>query len=419
MIFVLIAFFQALNLTLITGPFNELLTKVFQYLPQLLGAMVLLVIAWLIATGLKLLITRGLTAVKLDEKLADKAGLESTEKIPLSKSLSEVAYWLVFLLFLPAILTALSLQGILEPVQGMINKLLDFLPNILTAAVILLIGWFVATIVKRIVTSLLVAVGVDRLSERVGLHSVLGMLKLSGLIGLIVYVFILIPIIIAALNALALDAITIPASNMLNQILETLPAIFAAVLILMISYILAKILSGFVTNLLKNLGFDNIFIKAGVVKDTVEEPWTPSNLAGYLILVVILLFATMEAFNTLGFENISMLLTEFTIFGGHVLLGLVIILLGLILANFAASAVKASKVSQAGLFANIVKIAVLILAGAMGLRQMGIANEIINIAFGLLLGAIAVAAAISFGIGGRDLAAKKLEEWNNSISDKS
>ena len=67
---------------------------------------------------------------------------------------------------------------------------------------------------------------------------------------------------------------------------------------------------------------------------------------------------------------------------------------------------------------NIAKIAILIFVGAMGLRQMGIANEIINMAFGFTLGAIAVALAIAFGIGGRDMAAKKLEEFDKCLKEE-
>ncbi len=69
------------------------------------------------------------------------------KSIPISKSLGDIAYWLVFLIFLPGILGALNLGGLLEPIQGMLNKILDFLPNILTAAIIVLVGWFVAKIV--------------------------------------------------------------------------------------------------------------------------------------------------------------------------------------------------------------------------------------------------------------------------------
>ncbi len=413
MAFVLVAFFEALNLTIITEPLNKLLSRIFSYAPQILGAGILFIVAWLIATVVRKLIVVSLQATKIDEKLSATAGTEESKQIPLSKSLGDIAYWLVFLLFLPAILGALELGGILEPVQSMLNKILDFLPNVLTAAIIILIGWFVAKIIRQIVTGLLSAVGMDRLSEKVGLSSVLGDKNLSGLTGLIIYILVLIPIAIAALNTLKLDAITHPASNMLNQTLDAIPKIFAAAVILILSYVIAKIIAGFIENLLSGLGFDKIFVQLGLTKEVQEGTKSPSKLVGYIVLVAMMLFAFAEAFDTLGFETLNKLVAEFTVLGGHILLGLIIFMLGLFFANIAADAVKASGVANASFLATVTRIAILVFAGAMGLRYMGLANEIIVIAFSFLLGSVAVAAAIAFGIGGKDIAAQKLKEWNN------
>ena len=143
MVFVLVAFFQALGLTLITEPLNRFLSQLFQYLSQVLGAGLLVLLAWILATALRFIVSRVLNAVKIDERLGDQAGIEEEGRVPLSKSLADAVYWLVFLLFLPAILSALNLEGLLLPVQGMINELLGFLPNLLAAGLILLVGWLV------------------------------------------------------------------------------------------------------------------------------------------------------------------------------------------------------------------------------------------------------------------------------------
>jgi hypothetical protein len=419
MLFVLIAFLQALGLTIVTQPLNRLLTQVFEYAPQLLGAGALLFLAWAVATGLRWVITRGLGAIKLDERLGSQAGLEA-ERVPLTKSIADAVYWLVLLLFLPAILTALDLQGLLGPVQGMVDKVLGFLPNLLAAGLIVAVGWFVARIVQRIVSNLLAAVGVDRLSERVGLTSVLGKQTLSGLLGLIIYVLILIPVLIAGLNALALEAVTQPASNMLNAILGAFPDIFAAALVLIIAYIVGRVVASLITNLLAGVGFNNILARLGLGQEPGEDARTPSEVVGYLVLVAIMLFATIEATRLLGFVLLADLVTEFVGFAAQVILGLIIFAVGLYLANLAAKTVEASGARQSGLLALAARVSILVLAGAMALRQMGLANEIINLAFGLLLGAIAVAAALAFGLGGRELAGRQLEEWRQSVkSDES
>ena len=119
----------------------------------------------------------------------------------------------------------------------MLGQVFAYLPNIVAAGLILVVGWFVARIVRRIVTGLLAAAGVDRLSERVGLGAALGRQTLSGLLGLLVYILILVPVLISALNALQIEAVTRPATNMLNTFLAAIPNIFAAAVVLAISYV--------------------------------------------------------------------------------------------------------------------------------------------------------------------------------------
>jgi hypothetical protein len=418
MVFVLIAFFQTLGLTIITEPLNRLLIQVFQYAPRLLGAGLLLLIAWIVASVLKFTISRVLTAAKIDERLGSSAGLEEEKRVPLAQTIGNAVYWLVFLLFLPAVLSALELEGLLQPVQGMINQILGFLPNIFAAGLILAIGWFVARIVQQIVTNLLAAVGADRLSERVGLAPVLGKQQLSGLLGLVVYVLILIPVLVATLNALALEAITQPASNMLNAILEAIPAIFAAILVVATAYVVGRVVAGLITNLLIGVGFNAILARLGLGKEPAEGERTASEIVGYLVLVAIMLFAAIEASRLLGFVLLANLVSQFTVFAGQVVLGLIIFAIGLYLANLAAKTVQASGVAQAGLLSMAAQVSILVLAGAMALRQMGLANEIINMAFGLLLGAVAVALALAFGLGGREAAAREIEEWLQSVKSK-
>jgi hypothetical protein len=417
MLFVLVAFFQTLGITLITEPLNNLLNRLFQFAPRLLGAVVLILLAWVIAKIMKSLVSRLLSVSKIDARLSSKAEIEK-EKLPLTKTLSDTIYWLVLLLFFPAILSTLGIEGLLRPVQGMLDKILVFLPNILTASIILLAGWFAARIIQRIVTSLLEAVGAEKLSERVGLASIIGKQKLSYIIGLIVYVLVLIPVLVATLNALQLEALTQPASKMLEVIILALPDIFVASLILIISYMIGRVVSTLVSNLLAGVGFNNILARLGLGKEISEGKWSPSAAAGYIVLLGIMLFAVTEASDKLGFTQLSNLLSQFILLSGHIILGLIIFAVGLFLANLASKAILTTSTAQARLFALSARLAIIILAVAMGLRQMGLANEIINLAFGISLGAIAVAAAIALGLGGREIAARELEAWINSIKSK-
>ncbi|HET8564572.1 MAG TPA: mechanosensitive ion channel [Candidatus Binatia bacterium] len=418
MVFVLVAFFQVLGLTLPTEPLNRLLSQIFQFAPQVLGACLLLLIAWIVASVLRMILLRSLGAIRLDERLTSQVGIEGEKASSLTRTLADTVYWLVLLLFLPAVLNALALQGLLAPVQGMVNKILDFLPNIFTAGLILLIGWLLARIVQRVLSNLLAVVGADQLSERVGLAPVLGRQRLSGVLGLVAYVLILIPVLIAALEALALEAITGPASNMLNTILSALPAIFAALLIVVVAYAVGRVVASLTTNLLAGVGFNTVLARLGLGREPAAGERTPAEIVGYLVFVGIMLFATIEAVRELGFVLLADLMMRFTVFVGEVVLGLIIFGIGLYLANLASSTVRASGANQAALLALAARVSIIVLAGAMALRQMGLAEDIVNMAFGLLLGSVAVAIALAFGLGAREIAGREVAEWVQSIKSK-
>ena len=418
MAFVLVAFFQALGLTLATEPLNRLLSQIFQFAPQILGAGLLLFIAWVIASLLRLVLSRLLGALKLDERLSTQVGIEGEKGVSLTKTLADSVYWLIFLLFLPAVLNALELEGLMTPVRGLVNKILDFLPNIFTAGLILLIGWLLARVVQRVVSNLLAVIGTDQVSDRVGLATLLGRQRLSGVLGLVCYILILIPVLIAALEALSLEAITAPASNMLNTILSALPAIFAAVLILGIAYAVGRVVAGLVSNLLSGVGFNTVLARLGLGREPAAGEKTPAEIVGYLVLVAIMLFATIEAVRELGFVLLADLVMQFTVFAGKVVLGLVIFGIGMFAANLASNTVRSSNANQAGLLALAARVSIIVLAGAMALREMGLADDIINLAFGLLLGAVAVAAALAFGLGARDVAGREVADWVNNLKTK-
>lgn len=414
LLIVFIAFLQALSLTMVATPLNEFLNVIFIWAPRLFGALILVIIAWVVAYVARRIVLSALESTGVDERLGGKADLKETE-VPVSHTVAEAVYWLVWLLFLPMILDALGLGGLLAPVQLMIAELLSFLPNLLAAVIILVVGWFIARILQRIVTNLLRALGAESFSERVGLSKVLGNQGLSGLIGLIVYVLVLIPVLLAALQALALESITAPVSNMLNQILSALPALFAAALVLAIAYVVGRVVADLVANLLTAMGFNSILGRLGLEVEPTTGQKTPSQMVGMVVLAAIILFALIEAARILNFVLLADLITDFVIFGGRVVLGLIVFAIGIYLGNLAYNAVISSGVSHAIILAQAARIAILVFAGAMGLRQMGIANDIINLAFGLLLGAIAVAVALAFGLGGREAASREIDNWLESM----
>lgn len=418
MLFVLIAFFQFLGLTFVAEPLRGFLNQVFEYAPRLLGAGILLLLAWIVAMVLRMAITRLLSAAKIDERLGEQAAPGEERKTSLVQTLANVVYWLVFLFFLPAILTVLALEGLLVPVQEMFVVVLGFLPNIFAAALILVAGWFGARILQRLVTKVVEALGIDRVSDSAGATTILGEQKLSGLVGILAYTLVIVFTIIAALNALALEAITAPASNMLELTLQALPAILAAVLVLTIAYLAGKVLAGLATNVLSAAGFNNILQRLGLNRVSLEGKKSPSEIVGYLVLIAVMLFAAIEASGLLGFALVADLISQFTVILAQVAVGLLIFGIGLYLAGVAHEAVSVSGGAHAGILARLARVSILILAGVMALNQMGVAQEIIVIGFAILLGAVALIAVVAFGIGGRDLAAREMEQWIKQLKSR-
>ena len=414
MLFVIITAFNFLNVPAVTQPLNRLLDEVFAFIPNLLAAGGLLLAAWLLATAARFLISKILDMISLDDMMAKQVGLAQEGQPPMSQTLANVAYWFIFLLFLPAILGALGMQGLLGPVQGMVNDILGFLPGILGAGIILAIGWFAARIIRQIITSLLVATGVDNLGERFGLTAAIGGQTLSSIIGTVVYFLVFIPVIISALDTLKIEAISAPATNMLNGLLEAVPNIFGAMIVLGLFYLVGRLVSGLVTNLLTTVGFNRVLGLIGLGGEPSEGQRTPSEVVGYLVLIGLMLFAAIEASELLGFTILADLIAAFFTFASQVILGIIVLGIGLYLANLAAGLVKNMAGPQANLLSQVTRLAIIVLTTAMGLRQMGIAEDIVNTAFSLLLGAIAIAVALAFGLGAREIAGREVQ----SVLDK-
>ncbi|MEG3930833.1 MULTISPECIES: mechanosensitive ion channel [unclassified Microcoleus] len=430
-IFFLIAFFDRLNLTAVSQPLNTFLNQITGFLPKLAGALIWLGIAWVLATVAKMAVSRVMRTFSVDERLNQEVGAAPTERpLLLSDTVANALYWFIFLLFLPLILDSLEMQQALLPVNNLLNQILAAIPKILEAVLIGFVGWLLAMVVRRIVTNLLAAAGADGLGARFGISRTSGGQSLSWIAGTIVYVLILIPTAIAALNALDIQAISQPAIAMLNDILGAVPKIFTAALILALAYILGRWVGDLVTNILTGIGFNNVFSWLGVQAPKqslrlppssidpeatiLQEPElparTPSEFVGIVVQVGIILFAVVAATDVLQIPALTAIVSGIVLVAGRVLAGLVVFAIGLYLANLAFSLIASSGTRQARLLGQAARIAIIAFVSALALQQMGIGSDIVNLAFGLLLGAIAVGIALAFGLGGREIAADQIRE---------
>jgi len=427
-LFVIVAALQPLQLAAVTEPLNTLLNEITGFLPQIGAAAILLGLAWIVASLVKIFVIRLLRTFDVDQRLNEQIGSDESD-LTLSETIGNTLYWLIFLLFLPSILSTLELRGTLGPVQELVNGILSVLPNIFAAILIVAIGWLIAQLVRKIVTNLVVSTGADQLGTRIGLPEGEDTPSLSWIIGTVVYVLILIPVAIAGLERLQIQAISQPAVAMLDQVLNALPKIFTATLILLITYFIAQYISEFVSNILSNVGFNNLFSWLGIQRPTSEgtdqgdasssssaiQNRSPSELVGIVVLVGIMLFATLAAVNILDIPALTELVSGIVLVSGKIIAGLIIFAIGLYFTNVAFNLILSSGMQQSRTLAQASRIIIIAFSLALGLQQMGIAPNIVNLAFGLLLGSVAVAIALAFGLGGREIAAEQVREWINNF----
>ena len=411
MLFIFVATFDRLGLYGISGPISSFLDRVTSdYLPRLGGAVLLLFVAWIVATILRFVVRKGIALAKLDEKLAEYS--EEDEKVTLGESLSAAVFWFVFLLFLPAVLNALGIGSLADPIQGAFDEVLRYIPNIFGAVMVLGIGWFGARIIRQVISNLLAALGVDKYGQKLGISDEK---SLSAVIGNVLYSFILLIVIISALDQLKIEAISGPATEMLNTIVNIIPAILGAAVVLIAAYYIGKVVANLVGDLLANVGFDALPEKMGMGW---KGEKAPSAWISSLTLIMIMFFAATSAAEILGSAFLVNALALFIGFFWKVIMGVVIVAIGFYFANMAHKAISAAETKNAKLLANLARISIMVFSLAMGLGELGIADDIVNKAFGITLGAIGVAFALAFGLGSREIAGQEVERFLASMREE-
>jgi hypothetical protein len=244
---------------------------------------------------------------------------------------------------------------------------------------------------------------VDAVSEKVGLS---GNVSLSKIVQQLVFLFVFVPILIVALDALKMEAISEPATSMLSDLLSAIPNIIGAAIILAVFFIVGKFVVSTLVELLKNLGADKLPEKLNL-GPLVGDGFSLSKLTGNVVLFFILFSGVISALDKLDMVSIASVLSGLLVLAGQIVLGLVILAVGNYLAAVAYKLLSRSEGNT--LVANVARYAILVLVFAIGLNAMGIADNIVLLAFGLSLGSIAVAVALSFGLGGREAAGKHTE----------
>lgn len=376
---------------------NNMLDTLGNYLPGVLGALAVLVVGWFLAGVFKRLIKRALKKTDIDNRLFKKG----SSKISVEDFISKLVYYLILMIVILVVLEMLGVHNVLDPIKNMVNEFITFIPNIIAAGIIGFAGYIIASIVSEVFG--FAGDTLDNYSQKMGLSN---NIDLGGIIKKVVFVIVFIPLLIAAFDALQLHVISDPFKEMLTTFINAIPNILAAGLIITVFYFGGRFLVGIFTDLLKGLGMDDMTGKLNLTSVIGENQSLSKLLAnvGFFFLMFIGIITGIEKLN---FVQISEVLTNLLELSGQIFFGLLIMVLGNWIANIVHDALSKSDANT--FIASIGRIAVLGLFLAIALRTMGIANEIVNLAFGLTLGAVAVAVALSFGLGGREAAGKQME----------
>jgi hypothetical protein len=215
------------------------------------------------------------------------------------------------------------------------------------------------------------------------------------------------------------DAVFLALSNALNTFLAAIPQVIGALVIILIGWIVAGILARITTGVLRRAGADRVFAeRGGEVYGAQSKRVQPSLVAGEIVKWLVRIIFLVAAANVLGMTQVSELLNQILLWIPNLIVAAVILLLAPLLARFVRGAIEVGAgemgFTNARLLGQIAEVAIIAFAVVIAINQIGIAATLVNTLFIGLVGAVALAFGLAFGLGGRDVAAQITQQWYES-----
>lgn len=410
--------------------FRNMFNSILLYLPNILKAIVLLLIAWGAAVLVRNLTKKVLEKTGVAEHLAKgRKPADPAYGKERAGNIAQIVYFLVFLLFIPSILDALDMESVSGPITHMMQNILGFIPRLIGAGIVLFIGYFIAKILRDLSYQFLKTVNIDKWYDKISPEKSYQrdvnqeevgekgeQLALADILSKIVFGLVMIPIITIALETLKIATLTEPILLVLNNVMGMVPNVFVAILLIVLGYYIAQFVASILEGLIIRMGVEKAY--NWIDKNTQGK--TPRfNLAKIIANIVkglIIFFMTVEALRVLKLDVLNTIGYAAIAYLPLLLSGLLIIGLGVVAGYFVESLIN--KYAQSPFTAVIAKYIIIIFAVFMTLEQVRFASRIVTIAFLLVLGGLSVAFALSFGLGGRDFAGRQLERFEESVEKK-
>lgn len=391
---------------------ENFLDSLLSQVPDIIYAIVLLVVAFVVAGIVRTIVTKLLKAVKAEAFLS-KLGVKDNATNSSIGFVAKLAYFVTFLLFLPGVLDKLGMQSVSSPITSMVNEFLSFIPKLVSVAIIIAVGLFVANIVKELLVSVLKAVKVDSLQEKAGIDASENT-SFSTIIANVIYGIIVLFVITCALDQLEITAISAPANEVVAKIFDMIPNVLGAILIIAIGVFIAKLVAQLLQSLLAGVGADTLIEKiTGTPAKKIVLSKVIASVVQYVLAVVFL----VQGINVLNLDVLTSIGAAIIGYMPSVLSAVIIIAVGMFAAYTAESAIV-KKFPEAKGSALVAKVVIYVLVAFLCLSELGVASAIVETTFVSIIAAVCVAFAIAFGVGGRTFAANTLEKIEKKIDSK-
>ena len=191
-----------------------------------------------------------------------------------------------------------------------------------------------------------------------------------------------------------------------------IPSLFAGLVILFVGWVIAKVLAGVTRNLLRRTGYDRLMTRIGVIDSS--ESHLGSHWTGSAVFWLVMLATVMQTARAWNLQMVAVGISQIIAYIPHLIGAAVIFAAALYFGNWVRERIargEGTRPGQRPLIAASVRAGVLALGAFMALRELQIAPEIVTIAFTLTLAAIALAAALAFGLGSRGVAGQVTQQW--------
>ncbi len=283
---------------------------------RVLLAVLLFIGGWIVAKLISYAVFQLLSRTDVDNKIAQKLGIsmlmreggEGKQEGVVERFIAQVVYYLVMLLVVVGVLEFAGLSQVAGPLERLVDTVMQALPRVGKAAIILVVAYVAAKILRMVVCGALDAAGVDQRFAKLTESTPSDRSPFSATVGRVVFWLIMLLGLAGAFEALEIGPIADPLHGAINHIVGVLPKVGFAVVLIAVGYFGGRIVRAVVRNVLEGLGFDKLAAK--VQLDRVTGKTSPSDVVGTALMVFIIVQATIAALNEVGLTTLSEPLTD-------------------------------------------------------------------------------------------------------------